>query len=193
MKKLLITFTLIASVVVAAQTTSSSKETSRTTSSVGNMNSESSITRSGDSYKFDAQFNKDKGEKVRALLMDRLGTSYLRKRGNTYEWERENGGDVFFSCRLTDQRLNFSLNRGVASYEFYDLIDEMGDDLRDIIQGHKPHTFTPHTPSQPTPPQPPANPNSTDPQTRDQELKEAERELLRAQQRVERLKKKKGN
>ncbi|MEO9870034.1 hypothetical protein [Ekhidna sp.] len=193
MKKLLMILGLIASVAIVAQTTSESKETSRTTSSSNSISSESSITHSSKSYMFDARFDKRKNSQLRAILIDRLGSDDLRKQGDIYEWSKESKGRIFFSCRLSDRRLNLNLNREVASDDFYDLIDELGDDLRDIVQSHTPHTWAPFTPEPPSQPQPPSNPNSTDPQLIDQELREAERELARAQRNVERLKKKKGN
>ncbi|MEO9483789.1 MAG: hypothetical protein ABJG47_10105 [Ekhidna sp.] len=190
MKKLTMTLALIAAIGAFAQSTSSSKSTSRTTTSGSTISSESSITRSSDSYQFEARFDEDKHSEVRRILQERLSPSYLTDVGSAYEWEREVGGRTYFNCRLTENKLRLSLNLELSSDDFYDLIDELGDDLRDIIQKHETQTWTPMIPSSPSPP---ANPNSTDPQLLDQELREAERELARAQRNVERLRKKKGN
>lgn len=192
MQRILITLGLIVSIGAIAQTSSSSKETSKTRSSFNSTSAESSITRSKESYRFDAAYDKEKNEAVRELLTDRLGTSYLEVRGGTYEWAKERSGKEFFSCVLRDKQLHLSLNREMASDDFYDLIDELGDDLRDLIQGHTPLTWTPRTPKTPMTPSTPSNPNSADPQLYEDELRQAERELARAQRNLERLKKKKN-
>lgn len=187
MRKLFILFVLTSGFWACAQTTSSSKETSRTSTSSNKTSSESSITRSGNSYQFDARFDEDKFDNIQRLLQNRLSPNYLSKKGRAYEWEREVGGRIYFSCKLTSNELHLNLNREVSSDDFFDLIDELGDDLRDVIQTHTSHEWSPQTP---TPPRTPANPNSIDPQ---QELRDAERELARAKRKVERLKKSKGN
>ncbi len=160
---------------------SKSRETSRTSSSNG-VSSESSITRSDDSYKFDARFNADKYEEIEDLLVKQLGTNY-QTTGSAFEWKEEVNGKSYFKCRLTATTLRFSLDRELSSLDFYSEIDELGDDLKGIIQKHAPCEPVP-----PTPPTPP-NPNGSDPQ---EELRKAEMELLRAQERLDRLKKK-GN
>lgn len=187
MQKLLITLGLIVSIGAIAQTTSSSKETSKTKSSFSSTNSESSITRSKESYQFDAEYSKEKNEAVLELLLDRLGTSYLEVRGRVHNWAKEKGGKEFFSCRLEEGEVRLRLDKQTASDDFYDLIDELGDDLRDLVQAQKPNTWAPLTPMTP---QPPSNPNSADPQSYQEQLRQAERELARAQRNLEQLKKK---
>ncbi|MFK7951516.1 MAG: hypothetical protein AB8B73_01620 [Ekhidna sp.] len=189
MKKVLIICSLIVSVAAFSQASSSSvsrsRETSTTTVSTDDVNSRSSITRSSESYDFDAKFDKKKYEEVKELIIDQLGTNNLQVKGKTYFWNQEKSGREYFSCKLTNNELNLTLNLEVASSGFADDIDELGGDLRDVIQKHKAHTWTPMTPATPQ------NPNSTDPQLIENELAQAELELELARKRVERLKKKK--
>lgn len=190
MKKLIMTLGLIVSIEAICQTTnssnSSSKETSITSVSTDDVSSRSSITRSKGSYAFDAKYDKKKYEGVKELLLDQLGTSYLQVNGKTHTWSKEVNGKEFFSCSLTNRELHLNLNLMVSSYDFADQIEELGDDLRDLIQMHEPHSHTPHTPATPH------NPNSTDPQLIDNEIRQAELALERAQENLARLKKKKN-
>ena len=172
--------------IVSLAQTSSSRKTFKTKSSSDGTSSESSITRSEEFYEFEARYDREKNEAVKELLLDRLGSSYLEVRGKTYEWTKEKGGREFFSCLLENKEVYLRLNTEVASDDFYDLIDELGDDLRDLVQAHKPYSWAPMTPMTPQPP----NPNSTDPQLYEEQLRQAERELARAQRNLERLKKK---
>lgn len=187
MKKVLIICSLIVSGVVFSQASSSSvsrsRETSTTTVSTDDTNSRSSITRSSESYDFDAKFDKKKYEEVKDLLIEQLGTNNLQVRGKIYTWNKEKSGKEYFSCKLTSNELNLTLNLEVTGSGFADDIDELGDDLRDVIQKHKANAWTP------TPPSTPYNPNSRDPQL--DELAQAELELELARKRVEKLKKKK--
>lgn len=187
MRKLLITLGLIVSIGAEAQTTSttSTKESSRTTSSVDGISNESSVTRSTEYYKFDARYEETKNEAVRDLLIDRLGTNYLIVHDDTFLWKRGTGSIGFFSCLLSGNQLRLSLNRSVASEDFYDLVNELGKDLTKLVQKHQSHKFTMKDAGEAS------NPNSLDPQRFSQDLREAEQEFERARQNLERLRKKK--
>lgn len=184
MRKLVLTIGLLVTLGAVAQTTSSSKETSRTTTSGKGISAETSVTRSSGTYKFEAKFKKEKYEAVKELIIDRLESSNLEVNGNSYRWGKKNSEMEYFICELSGRELYLSLDREVASDDFYELIDELGDELRILIQNHTSLTWTPSTP------QSPSNPNSTDPQLVMNELRQAELELERARRNVERLKKK---
>lgn len=184
MRNSLITLGLIVFFNTAAQTTST-KESSRTTSSVDGVSNESSVTRSTEYYKFDARYQEIKNEVVRDLLTDRLGTSYLTVHDDTFLWKRGKGSTGFFSCLLSENELHLKLNRSMASEDFYDLVNELGDDLTRLIQTHQSPQFTMIDAGSVY------NPNSQDPQLLTQELVEAEREFERAKRNLERVQQKK--
>ena len=98
-------------------------------------NSSVSVTKTDDEYKFKARFHKSKTDRVKNLLLERLGKGNLTVKGNTYLWSDLESGDEIFECKLTSGNLRMFMDRELVSNGFYKKIDALGTDLKHMISG----------------------------------------------------------
>jgi len=132
-------------------------------------NSSVSISISDDSYKFRASYNKSKNEGVKAMLLDQLGKKNLTQNGNTYLWANSQSGDEVFECKLTKGHLRMYVDTEVASKDFIEKINKLGNKLKYYISGTDPKKE-----------------EVRNAERAKREIEKAERELARAKRELER-------
>jgi hypothetical protein len=149
MKNLILVATLIFGIGVLAQSTPktpTTKTTSKSNTSYsisihddeGSHSSSSSVsvTISDDSYKFKASFHKLKTEKLKNIILDRLGKENIIVKKDTYLWNRIVNGDEVFGCRLSKGHLKIFLDKDEMSASFYNKIEALGKELKHAISGN---------------------------------------------------------
>ncbi len=98
-------------------------------------NSSVSVTKSDDEYKFRASFHKSKTNRVKAVLLDRLGKGNLSVNGSVYLWTDSKSSDEVFECKLTKGKLRMYMDKELVSNSFYKKIEALGTDLKHLISG----------------------------------------------------------
>ncbi len=148
MKNLILAFTLIFSFGILAQSTPRVPETPKTTSKNSisysvhidddddvSKNSSISVKKSDNSYKFRASFHNSKTEKLKKLIIDRLGKENLKIIGNSYTWYKNGTEDEIFECTLSKGHIRIYLSKDDVSTGFYRKIDALGEELKYAISG----------------------------------------------------------
>ncbi len=147
MKNLILVATLIFSISALGQSTPKTPTTKTTSKSKtsysisihddddSHTNSSVSVTISEDSYKFKASFHKSKTEKVKKIVLDRLGKENIIVKNGTYLWNRIVNGDEVFGCRLSKGHLKIFLDKNEMSAGFYNKIETLGEELKYAISG----------------------------------------------------------
>jgi len=98
-------------------------------------NTSVSIKKTETTYKFTARFNKSRTNEVQDALLKSLGASNLEKKGSTYIWSTYKQGDEEFECKLTKGNLRMTVDKELASAQFYKKIEALGIELKDLISG----------------------------------------------------------
>jgi len=150
MKNLILVVTLIFSLSVLGQSTPRTPKTpttkttskSKTSYSISihddddsHTNSSVSVTVSDDSFKFKASFHKSKTEKIKKIILDRLGKENIIVKNGTYLWNRIVNGDEVFGCRLSKGHLKIFLKKDEMSTGFYNKVEALGKELKYAISG----------------------------------------------------------
>ncbi len=110
----------------------------RTTSKVS---SSTSVSSTGNSYKFKSRFQNSKRTGVENILKDVLKDITYNKTKKGIVWNRLVDGEIAFECVLTKRRLKIILNKEAVSTSFLEKIEELGEDLQEYVSTHKEHTF----------------------------------------------------
>ncbi len=186
MKNLILVATLIFSLSILGQSTPRTPKTpttkttskSKTSYSISihndddsHTNSSVSVTVSEDSYKFKASFHKSKTEKIKKIILDRLGKENIVVKNGTYLWNRIVNGDEVFGCRLSKGHLKIFLDKDEMSTGFYNKIEALGKELKYAISGNSSKQQT-----------------KRDSDRAQRDLERAQRDLERAQRDLERAK-----
>ena len=145
------------------------------TSSVSNS---TSVSNSGNIYKFTSKFQSSKHNGVKDILKDELDAIQLEKSNNQYIWKKQKGRETIFECILKNNTLKILLNKDESTYRFNKKIKNLGNELRKYISAHKNFSY--------------ANSSNSvsDAQLRVEKAKE---ELKRSVRNLEKVKRKTGN
>ncbi len=146
MKNLILVATLIFSISALGQSTPKTPTTKTTSKSSTSYSisidddnpyssSSVSVTKSNDSYKLKASFHKSKTEKIKIIIIERLGKENIIVKNGTYLWNRIVNGDEVFGCRLSKEHLKIFINKDEMSAGFYNKIEALGEELKDAISG----------------------------------------------------------
>ncbi len=98
-------------------------------------NSSVSISMSDESYKFRARFHNSKTEGLKRMIIESLGEENLNVKGNTLLWTDEKNGEELFECKLSNGQLRIYLDTELASKDFIDSIQILGEELKQYISG----------------------------------------------------------
>ncbi len=105
------------------------------------VSNSTSVSSSGNSYKFKSKFQGSKRVGVENIIKDVLEDITYNKTENGIVWNRLVDGEVAFECVLTKRRLKIILNKEAFSTSFLEKIEELGEDLQEYVSTHKEHTF----------------------------------------------------
>ena len=193
MKNLILAITLLFSLSILAQATPTPPKTTTSTKTSSSYSfkmsddddthssSSISVTKSDDSYKFRASFHSSKTEKIKNVIIDRLGKENLSVKGSTYQWNKDKNGDEIFECKLTKGHVRIYLNIDEVSSSFYNKIDALGEELKFAISGSRSKNNAKAD----------AKRAKNDLERAERDLERAKRDLERAKRELERSKKNK--
>ena len=156
------------------------------TPNIGNMHTEvtssvsnsTSISNSGNIYKFTSRFQTSKHSGIKDILIDELDVVQLEKSKNQYVWRKQKNGETIFECILNNNALKILLNKDESTYRFNKKIKNLGNELRKYISAHKSFSYANYSNS------------VSDAQLRVEKAKE---ELKRSVRNLEKVKRKRGN
>ncbi len=109
------------------------------TSTVSNS---TSVSNSGNIYKFTSKFQSSKRKGVLEMLENELNDMQVRKKGNQYTWTKVKNGETIFECELSNTKLKMLLHKNKTSYGFASRIKSLGNELRTYISAHKSFRYT---------------------------------------------------
>lgn len=98
-------------------------------------NTSVSIKRTDAILKLNASFNKERTNKVRDFLLNRLQKDYMKVTGSTHLWTKNSNGEEVFECKLTRGSVRLFVDKEAVSNSFYTKIDKLSTDLKDFISG----------------------------------------------------------
>jgi hypothetical protein len=98
-------------------------------------NTSVSIKRTDAILKLNASFNKERTNKVRDFLLNRLQKDNLKVTGSTHSWTKNSNGEEVFECKLTRGSARLYVDKEAVSNSFYVKMDKLSTDLKDFISG----------------------------------------------------------
>lgn len=108
-----------------------SKGTKKTSS-----NTSVSIQNSGSSYSFKANFDSDKNEKVKKILMYNLDSKYLLSKGETLIWKKSDANEVVYNVTFKNGSLKMNVNKDLISGNASKKFETLGKELREKISNN---------------------------------------------------------
>jgi hypothetical protein len=100
------------------------------------VSNSTSVSNSGNSYKFTSKFQRSKRIKIQKLLAERLKGYGLKISGRNYVWSEERNGSLVFECKLTNKSMKMFLYKNEVSRSVYKKIKELGEELQKLITKH---------------------------------------------------------
>ena len=92
-----------------------------------------SIQNSDSSYSLKANFDSDKNEKVKKILVDNLDKEYQTSKGEILIWQKKDADEVVYSVIFKDGNLKMNLDKELSSGNTIKKFETLGSQLRETI------------------------------------------------------------
>ncbi|MBQ4822502.1 hypothetical protein [Aquimarina sp. MMG016] len=92
-----------------------------------------SISNNDDLYTLNASFPNSKTEKLKRFLNDHLDAK-MTKKGNTYQWDYLNEGEIGYNVKLKKGKLNVFMDKEYVSIDLVEDFIDMFSDLKEIVK-----------------------------------------------------------
>ena len=92
-----------------------------------------SIQNSDSSYSLKANFDSDKNEKVKKILLDNLDKEYQTSKEGVLIWQKKDSDEVVYSVVLKNGILKMNLDKELSSGNTVKKFETLGSQLRETI------------------------------------------------------------
>jgi len=92
-----------------------------------------SIHNSDTSYSLKANFDSDKNEKVKTILLDNLEAKYLISKGETLIWRKADKDETVYTVTFKKGSLKINVDKELNSVNAIRKFELLGDELRETI------------------------------------------------------------
>ena len=92
-----------------------------------------SIHNSDSSYSLKANFDSDKNEKVKTILIDNLEAKYLISKGETLIWSKSDADETVYTVTFKKGSLKINVDKELNSGNAIKKFELLGDELRETI------------------------------------------------------------
>ena len=92
-----------------------------------------SIHNSDSSYSLKANFDSDKNEKVKTILIDNLEAKYLISKGETLIWLKSDADETVYTVTFKKGSLKINVDKELNSVNAIKKFEILGDELRETI------------------------------------------------------------